>query len=85
MVFAAGGFNCVLLIYLLNKDQFIERFSIDQILNDINIDNSRVFRGIIMIFEYYDKDNLSTKIYVDYKTNSVIIENYTDDIRRFLC
>ncbi|MCM1282297.1 MAG: hypothetical protein NC180_04475 [Muribaculaceae bacterium] len=34
----------------------------------------------IMVLEYYDRDKLSTKIVVDYKTQSVKIENYTDDL-----
>ncbi|MCM1106670.1 MAG: hypothetical protein NC355_06970, partial [Blautia sp.] len=37
-------------------------------------------RNAIMVLEYYDRDKLSTKIVVDYKTQSVEIENYTDDL-----
>ena len=33
-----------------------------------------------MVLEYYDKNNLSTKINVDYKTETVKIENYTNDL-----
>lgn len=33
-----------------------------------------------MLLEYYDGDNLSTKINVDYPNNKVSIENYTDDL-----
>lgn len=33
-----------------------------------------------MILEYYDRDKLSTRINVDYKNETVQIENYTDDL-----
>ena len=34
----------------------------------------------VMVLEFYNKDSLSTRIFVDYPNNSVKIENFTDDI-----